>query len=173
MLLPWRRGRLLLLRWVVVARLGLRLWLLLRWVLVAGLLGVVRGGLLRIIGRGLLRVVRRSLLLTWIGVQAVGTALAIGTGWRGFIAGGVLAIEQAAHHFAHAVAKLGQKLQRIFILLRLLILRLVIGRLLILWLRLGVLRLLRVTTLWLLIVALLLGHGGRCQADGETPAQYP
>lgn len=71
------------------------------------------------------------------------------------IAGRVASIEETACHFAHALAKLGQKLQRAFILRWLLLLRVAVARLLRRivggrWLVV----LLRVTTLRLLVVAL-------------------
>ena len=71
------------------------------------------------------------------------------------IAGRVASIEETACHFTHALAKLGQKLQRAFIL-RLWLLGVAIARLLRRivggrWL----IVLLRVTTLRLLVIALL------------------
>lgn len=90
-------------RWIIVA--WLRLWLL--RVLIAGL-GL---WLLRIIGH---------LILTWRGIEAVATVGAVV--WRRIVvAGGILAVKDTAHHFTHAFAELGQKLDRIFILCLLLL----------------------------------------------------
>lgn len=94
------------------------------------------------------------------GVQAVSAAIrAIGRR-RGVIAGGIPSIKETPRHFTHALAKLGQKLQRAFIMRgRLLGLRISL-RWLLVALRGGVL--LRITTLRLRvargrwIVALLL-----------------
>lgn len=75
-------------------------------------------------------------------------------GSRVVIAGRVASVEETACHFTHALAKLGQKLQRAFILRRLL-LRVAVARLLRRvvggrWLVV----LLRITTLRLLVIAL-------------------
>ena len=149
----------MLLRRLVVARLFLLLRLLpllLLRILVAGLLlrnisrsgdGLSLGRLLRVIG-GRLR--------TRAGVEAVSataTVLAV-AGRRTVIAGGVPSVKEAARHLAHALAKLGQKLQRAFILRLLLLGVTVAGRRLLIALRRRVL--LRITTLWL-GVALRLG----------------
>lgn len=149
--------------------------MLLRGVLIAGLrLGIGRTGH----GVSLRRLLRIGLsgLRARGGVQAVAAAvLTVALRW-GVIAGGVLAIEKAACHLAHALAKLRQKLQRAFILRLGLLLRIAIaGRGLLVTLRGAVL--LRITTLLgisllLRIVALLSlrhAHGGR--EDGEAPAQ--
>ena len=141
----------MLLRRLVVARLFLLLrllpLLLLLRILVAGLLlrdisrsgdGISLGRLLRVLG-GRLR--------TRAGVEAVSTAAAVlaVAGRRIVIAGGVASVKKAARHFTHALAKLGQKLQRAFIL-RLLLLGVAVARrrLLIAWRRRV---LLRITTL--------------------------
>ena len=130
-----------------------RLCLLLR-ILIAGLLRGVSGRrLLRVIRCSLLLIVRRG-LLTRARIQAVAAVLTI-AGRGCIVAGGVLSVKEAAHHFAHAMAEFGKKLQRIFILRRrLLWVAVTLRRLLIAGRRCGLI-LLRITTLRLRIVALL------------------
>jgi len=137
------------LRRVIVARLALCLllrMLVARLLLIAGLRWGVAGdgGLLRVVGRR---------LLTRRGIQTVTAVLTIA--WRRVvIASRVTSIKETARHFTHALAKLGQKLQRAFILrlLRVTVARLLRGRI-VGGRRLVVL--LRITTLRLRIIALL------------------
>ena len=160
----------MLLRRVVVA--GLRLLLLLR-ILVAGLLLILR--LLRRVALAwhgiLLLRVAGSALLTRIGIEAVTAALTVGGSWR-IVVRGALPVKQATHHFAHFLAKLGQKLNGIFIMCRRWLLGVTVALLRLLVAGRGrILRLLRITTLLLRIVALLRlhrSHGG--QDDSGTPA---
>ena len=156
----WRR-RLYLrrvggLRRVTVTRLPL-----LRRVLVAG------GGLLRIIG---------CLILARVGIQIATAVLAVAG--RGIVvAGGILPVEEPAHHFPHSFAELGQKLNRALVLrLRLLWVSVAPGLLLAAGggrRLLGVLRLLWVCpSLRLRVVALLrLGGCRRSDDEDDTPAQ--
>ena len=141
----------------VIARLGRRL--LLR-ILVSRLLRYVSRSRNRISLRRLLWIIR-SRLLTRARIQIVSaSALAISRRWI-VITGGVPTIKKPTRHLAHALAKLGQKLQRALILgLGLLRVTVAGGRLLIAGrgrvLLLRVTTLLRRVTLSWLIIALLL-----------------
>ena len=147
-------------------------WLLLLWILIARLLRSISRSGDRVSLRRLLWIAG-CCLLTRIGVQTVAASVLAIALRRGVMAGGVPSIKEAARHFTHALTKLGQKLQRAFILRRGLLLWIAVARRLLL-VALGCLLavLLRITTLLLRIIPLLSLRHVRGSKDGsETPTQ--